>query len=236
MNKDKLNNINIDAIDTPESILLWAVSNYDANQIAFASSLGAEDQVLTDILSKISPQINIFTIDTGKLSPESYDLIEKTEKKYGFKYEILKPDERAVAEIVKEHGEELYYKNLELRKLCCDVRKIQPLKIKLKTLKIWICGLRTEQSITRKDVKKIEWDESFNILKLNPLSDWTDEQVWEYIKANNVPYHALHDRGYTSIGCAPCTRAIEFGEDIRAGRWWWENPIHKECGLHKRRK
>ncbi len=225
----------INEFKTPQSVLSWVISAFSVNNIAFASSLGAEDQVLTDMLSKIVPKLNIFTIDTGALYPESYDLIKKTEKKYNFKYEILKPEKKAVDQIITEHGDELYLKNLELRKLCCKTRKIEPLKKKLKKLDVWICGLRTEQSITRNSIEKVAWDSTFKLIKVNPLAEWTEEQVWKYIKENNVPYHSLHDKGYPSIGCAPCTRAIEPGEDVRAGRWWWENPIHKECGLHNRK-
>ncbi len=215
-----------------QEIISWAITYFGPANIALASSLGAEDQAITDLMFKINPQTQIFTLDTGRLSQETYEVIERTNEKYHFKIEMVFPDNKKVEALVNKYGPDLFYKSVENRRKCCYVRKVEPLQKKLTTLKAWICGLRKEQAITRSEVKQIEWDETFNLVKLNPLVNWTEEDVWQYIKNNNVPYNKLHDQGYPSIGCAPCTRAIDAGEDIRAGRWWWEMPEQKECGLH----
>ncbi|KKR96644.1 MAG: phosphoadenylyLSUlfate reductase (thioredoxin) [Candidatus Uhrbacteria bacterium GW2011_GWF2_41_16] len=235
MNKDDINNIN-DKLkySSPQEVLSWAVSEIGCDNIAFATSLGAEDQVLTHILRSMKADVSIFTIDTGCLYAESHDLIQETESLYDFKYEILTPESYAVEEMINTHGKDLFYKSLELRKLCCRLRKIEPLKNKLSSLDAWICGLRRDQSITRTNIEKVQWDEVFGIIKVNPLVDWDEKKVWDYVKKYKVPYHKLHDRGYPSIGCEPCTRAIKPGEDVRAGRWWWENKEQKECGLHQK--
>ena len=189
------------------------------DRVAFASSLGAEDQVVTDMLAKITGKPKIFTLDTGRLPEATYQLIDTTRRKYGIDIEILFPDRQKVEEMTNAYGPNLFRDSIENRKLCCRVRKIEPLKRKLATLDAWICGLRSEQSVTRKGLAAVEFDDAFGLIKINPLADWTDWQVWEYIKANNVPYSVLHDAGFPSIGCEPCTRAITQGEDIRAGRW-----------------
>lgn len=221
-------------LKTAQEILKYAVEKY-RDKIALASSFGAEDVVLIDMLVKINPTVKIFTIDTGRLPQETYDVIDKIREKYKIKIEVYFPESASVEEMVKKYGFNLFYKSIELRQLCCKVRKVDPLNRALKGLDAWICGLRREQSITRTNIKKVEIDEIHNsIIKFNPLADWTEKQVWDYIRENNVPYNALHDKGYPSIGCAPCTRAIKPGEDIRAGRWWWESPDKKECGLHKK--
>ena len=203
-----------------------------ADKIALATSFGAEDQVLTDMLCKIDRNAKIFTLDTGRLPQETYELMQATREKYGIQIDILFPDYKKVEEMVNKYGPNLFYNSIEERKLCCQIRKIEPLKRKLSGLQAWICGLRAEQSLTRTALQRIEFDENFGIIKASPLADWTTEKVWDYIHKNNVPYSKLHSRGYPSIGCAPCTRGIKDGEDIRAGRWWWEKPEHKECGLH----
>jgi phosphoadenosine phosphosulfate reductase len=213
--------------------LAWAAATFPG-KLAFASSLGAEDQVLTDLIARHNLPIPIFTLDTGRLFQESYDLLERTERKYGIKVKIMFPDAGEVERMTGEHGVNLFRESVELRKLCCGVRKIAPLRRALAGLDLWIVGLRREQSVTRTALDYLEWDAGNGLLKLSPLADWSEEQTWDYIKANGVPYHALHDQGFPSIGCACCTRAIQPGEDIRAGRWWWENPEHKECGLHNR--
>ncbi len=210
--------------------------NLFGEKIALASSFSAEDQVITDMLFRVTDNPRIFTLDTGRLPQETYDVMEETRQRYKANIQILFPDHEQVEEMVAEYGPNLFYESVENRKLCCRVRKIEPLKRALKELDAWICGLRSEQSPTRQKLEKIEWDESFGLIKVNPLVDWTTEQVWQYIEDNNVPYNKLHDKGYPSIGCAPCTRAIEQGQDIRAGRWWWEEPEHKECGLHLHEK
>jgi len=202
------------------------------DKIALASSFSVEDQVILDMLAKLTESPKVFTLDTGRLPQETYELIEQTRKKYNIEIEILFPDYKKVKEMVNKYGPNLFCNSAELRKLCCNVRKIEPLTRKLSQLDAWICGLRSEQAITRADLKRVEADYKFNLIKISPLADWTTEQVWDYIKTNNIPYNRLYDKGYTSIGCAPCTRAVEGGGDIRSGRWWWEEPEHKECGLH----
>lgn len=217
---------------TAEEILEWTLQKYQ-EKIALASSFGAEDVVLIDMLVKINSSARIFTLDTGRLHQETYDVMDKIREKYKINIEVYFPDTESVQKMVNEFGFNLFYKSIELRQLCCKVRKIEPLNRALRNLDVWICGLRREQSVTRKDIKKIEIDQVHNsILKINPLTDWTEKQVWDYIKENNVPYNKLHEQNYPSIGCAPCTRAIKSGKDIRAGRWWWESPEKKECGLH----
>ncbi len=205
-----------------------------AGMVAFSSSLGAEDQVLTHMIATGNRPIRIFTLDTGRLFPETYELIDITRDKYGIPIEVCFPDAAAVRQMVNEKGVNLFYKSIENRKLCCHIRKIEPLKSALQGMKVWISGVRRDQSVTRSHVKLAEWDEELSILKVNPLLEWTQEEVWSYIRAHKVPYNTLHDHGYPSIGCLPCTRAIFPGEDIRAGRWWWENPDSRECGLHVR--
>jgi len=218
---------------SPEFVLTYFLHAY-SGRIALSSSLSIEDQMLTDLIANIAPATRIFTLDTGRLFPETYSLIERTRMKYPITLEVFFPDAVEVENMVRENGINLFYESAELRKKCCQVRKIHPLKRAFQGLEVWICGLRREQSVTRQDMQLIEWDASNGLIKLNPLIDYTEAQVWEYIKTNQVPYNKLHDRGFPSIGCQPCTRAIEPGEDVRAGRWWWENPEQKECGLHKR--
>jgi len=218
---------------TAEQLLSGFLSDFKG-KIALSSSLGIEDQVLTHMVCNIDKTTKIFTLDTGRLFPETYDLIHRTNHKYGIKMSVYFPEAGQVEEMVNTKGINLFFESVENRKLCCNIRKIQPLKRAFEGLDVWICGLRSEQSVTRQDMQKIEWDEANGIIKLNPLIDWTEEETKEFIKANGIPYNPLHDKGYPSIGCQPCTRAIFAGEDIRAGRWWWENPETKECGLHKR--
>jgi len=218
-----------------DEILAWFLTEYKG-RIALSSSLGAEDQVLTDMIMKIAPDTKIFTLDTGRLFYETYELIEKTSLRYKFKMEIFFPDSEKVQQMVAQKGINLFYQSVENRKECCHIRKIEPLKRAFKGLDVWICGLRKDQSTTRTQNQMIEWDEANGLIKLNPLIDWTEKQVWDYIKQNNVPYNTLHDNGYPSIGCQPCTREVFPGEDVRAGRWWWENADSKECGLHNRKK
>ena len=217
---------------TSQEVLAWALGHFGTNKVALASSLGAEDQILTDMLLGIEPKAVIFTLDTGRLPQETLDCTKATEKKYGFQFQVYRPDAKAVEKMVAEKELDLFYESVENRKLCCHVRKVEPLGRALKGLKAWICGLRREQSVTRADLNIVEWDAANGLYKINPLKEWTEKQVWDYIRAHKVPYNKLHDQGYPSIGCAPCTRAVKPGEDIRAGRWWWESPDKKECGLH----
>lgn len=213
-----------------QEVLKWAFDRF-GDKVTFANSFGAEDVVLTDMISKINPGAKIFTLDTGRLPQETYEVWERLEEKYKIKITPYFPDKNEVEDMVKKYGPNLFYKSLELRKLCCNVRKINPLKRAMAGLDAWICGLRREQSVTRADMKQVEEGET---IKINPLADWTEKQVWDYIKKNDVPYNKLHDKDYPSVGCAPCTRAVKPGEDVRAGRWWWETPEQKECGLHKK--
>ena len=215
-----------------EEVLNWALGSFKPNEIAFASSFGAEDQIITDMIAKSGKSIGIFTIETLRLPKETHDTLEETEKKYGIKIEVLFPDKYLVTKMEDEYGKDFFYESVEKRKMCCSIRKVEPLKRKLTGLKAWVCGLRKEQSTTRSNIEKIEWDEALGLFKINPLADWTEAQVWEYIRKNNVPYNKLHDKGYPSIGCEPCTKAVKPGDDIRSGRWWWESKDSKECGLH----
>jgi phosphoadenosine phosphosulfate reductase len=203
-------------------------------RIALSSSLSIEDQTLTDIIVTQDKNTRIFTLDTGRLFPETYQLIEKTNMTYGIKIEVFFPDYHEVQRMVREEGINLFYNSVESRHRCCQIRKLEPLKRAFQGLDVWICGLRREQSITRQDMQVVEWDEMHQLIKVNPLISWTEQQVWDYIKKHSVPYNKLHDRGYPSIGCEPCTRAVQPGEDVRSGRWWWESPDHRECGLHQR--
>lgn len=204
----------------------------DFTPATFANSLGAEDMVLTDLIVKSGLPIEIFSLDTGRLPLETYDLMAKVQEHYGLKLKVYFPQGEAVENYVREHGINAFYNSVELRKSCCYVRKVEPLKRALAGKKAWITGLRAQQAATRVGLPVREFDEGNGLEKFNPLSDWTEKEVWAYIKQNGVPYNALHDKFYPSIGCAPCTRAVTPGEDIRSGRWWWENPESKECGLH----
>ncbi|MGA8843827.1 MAG: phosphoadenylyl-sulfate reductase [Nitrososphaeraceae archaeon] len=214
-------------------IVKWALNTFDTS-IALASSFGAEDVVIIDMMCDIKgKKTKVFTLDTGRLNQETYDLIEKIKERYEIEIIFLFPNKDEVEAMLKESGPNLMYKNVENRKYCCQVRKVEPLGRALLDLNCWITGLRREQSVSRSNTKKIEIDTANNdILKLNPLADWTNEQVWEYIRTNEVPYNKLHDLGYPSIGCEPCTRAVGPNDDPRSGRWWWEESTVKECGLH----
>ena len=231
-NMSELKNIRDDIKDLNTEKLIEYILNQFRDKVALASSLGAEDQVLTHIMLKLNPEANIFTLDTGRLNPETYDVLEATNRKYDTKIEVVFPDFKRVEKMVNEQGPNLFYESVENRKLCCQIRKVEPLKRKLSGLEAWITGLRKAQSVTRNTLDIVELDEKHGILKFNPLADWSHEDVWGFIKKQDVPYNKLHEKGYASIGCAPCTRAIGDGEDVRAGRWWWEDPQSKECGLH----
>lgn len=217
----------------PDIVLEYFLKEYNG-KIAISSSLGLEDQILTHMVCQIDKNTRIFTLDTGRLFPETYDLIEATNKKYGISIQAYFPDAPKVENMVKEKGINLFYESIENRKLCCSVRKLSQLPRAFDGLEAWITGIRKDQSLTRFNTKLIEWDEGNNLLKINPLLNLSDKEVRQFIKDYDVPYNKLHDQGFPSIGCQPCTRAISEGEDIRAGRWWWEQPEHKECGLHQR--
>lgn len=215
-----------------DNILEKAVLIFE-NKIVFASSFSVEDQIITHLISKLKLKIEIFTLDTGRLFNETYDIIERTEDKYNLKIKIYTPNTEDLETMVNTRGINLFYTSIENRKECCNVRKVKPLQRALKGSLAWICGLRKSHSANRKNNDLVAWDTANNIYKLNPLIDWNDEQVMGFIKENKIPYNKLFDHGFLSIGCAPCTRAIKSGEDVRAGRWWWELDDHKECGLHK---
>ena len=204
----------------------------DFSPASFATSLGAEDQVLTDLIARSKADIAIFTLDTGRLPEETYRLIQEVREHYGIPIRPYAPERADTEAYVSANGPNAFYGSIELRKECCRIRKLMPLNHALVGRKAWITGLRREQSVTRADLGVREWDADHKLDKFNPLIDWTTDDVWAYICRYKVPYNALHDQGYPSLGCAPCTRAITVGEDIRAGRWWWENPETKECGLH----
>lgn len=229
---DKINALNLEFKDATAHEILYYFLNEYKGEIAFATSLGAEDQILTEIITSIDKNTKIFSLDTGRMFQETYDLIEKTNNKYKINIDVYFPDTNQVEEMTREKGINLFYESIENRKLCCNIRKIEPLKRALKGFKVWVSGLRNEQSVTRKELKIIEWDSNYQMIKVNPLINWTEKQVWKYIRENQIPFNTLHDKGFPSIGCQPCTRAIKHGEDIRAGRWWWENPEMKECGIH----
>jgi phosphoadenosine phosphosulfate reductase len=198
----------------------------------FASSLAVEDMVLTDMILRSGLPIEIFTLETGRLHAETLSMVDRIKEKYGYAIKLYKPEPAAVEAYVKQNGLNAFYDSVEMRKECCRIRKVEPLNRALAGKKAWVTGQRRAQSTTRAELAVQENDDAHGMQKFNPLADWSEEDVWHYIRTNDVPYNPLHDRGYPSIGCEPCTRAIQPGEDVRAGRWWWETPESKECGLH----
>jgi phosphoadenosine phosphosulfate reductase len=219
-------------LKTPEDALKWAYDTF-GNKIAKASSFGPEDSVVTDMIIKVNPKARFFTLDTGRLNQETYDVMDAIAKKYNINFEVMFPETVAVEEMVRTKGINLFYDSVDNRKLCCEIRKVRPLNKILSTLDAWVTGLRRDQNENRSQASMVELDHLHGgIVKINPIIDWTWEQVISYIKERNLPYNKLLDKGFTSIGCEPCTRAIKPGENLRAGRWWWESDTHKECGLH----
>lgn len=204
----------------------------DYAPVVFANSLGAEDMVLTDMIFGEDLPIAVFSLDTGRLPEETHALLAKVERHYGHRVSVFYPRHDLVAQFVGEHGINGFYDSIEARKACCFTRKVEPLQRALAGKGAWVTGLRAGQATTRAELKTVAWDEGNELVKLSPLADWSETDVWVYLRANNVPYNRLHDKDYPSIGCAPCTRAVQDGEDLRAGRWWWERPDSKECGLH----
>jgi len=200
----------------------------------FANSLGAEDMVLTDLIAQRFPGISMFTLDTGRLPEETYDLMQRIRQHYGVTIHAYFPDATTVEQYVAQQGPNAFYESVALRKSCCYMRKVEPLKRALQGKKAWITGMRREQASTRENLELSSFDEAHNLQKFNPLCEWSTEEVWHYLKQQSVPYNTLHDRFYPSIGCAPCTRAVTPGEDVRSGRWWWERADTRECGLHVR--
>jgi len=215
-------------------IVAWASERF-GDRITLASSFGAEDMVLIDLIAKSKAGPRIFLLDTGRLHQETYDVVEAARQRYGLTIDVYAPATEALEALVREQGPNGFYGSREAREACCHVRKVEPLGRALADVDAWITGQRRAQSPTRSLLPYAERDSAHGaILKLNPLIHWSEDQVWDYLRAHDVPVNALHAKGFPSIGCAPCTRAIAPGEDIRAGRWWWEEPEHKECGLHKR--
>lgn len=215
-------------------LLQWALERF-GRSVALASSFGAEDMVVAHMMVQLNPAARVFTLDTGRLPQETYALMDRVRERLGIKVEVFFPEAEAVQRMVNEKGLNLFYQSLENRHECCRVRKVLPLNRALAGMRAWVSGLRREQAVTRCQLRKAEWDEDHGgLLKLNPLADWTHDEVWAYIRTHDVPYHPWHNKGYPSLGCLPCTRAVKPGEDVRAGRWWWERPEQKECGLHVR--
>ncbi len=204
----------------------------DFTPAVFASSLAAEDMVLTDLILRAKLPIRIFTLETGRLHKETLGMLDRVREQYGYEIAQYKPDPAAIEAYVSANGLNAFYDSVEMRKECCRIRKVEPLNRALAGNKAWLTGQRRAQSTTRAELAVQEDDPAHGMQKFNPLADWSEADVWNYIRSNGVPYNPLHDKGCPSIGCEPCTRAIQPGEDIRAGRWWWENPESKECGLH----
>ena len=228
---DQVQQLN-DRLKTPQEVLRWALETFHP-RIALASSFGAEDVVVIDMVMAINPKTRIFTLDTGRLNQETYDVMDEIRTRYNTDIDVMFPDSGEVEQMVRVNGLNLFYQSVGNRKLCCGIRKVHPLKRMLSTLDGWITGLRADQTEVRSGARKVEIDPQHGgIIKVNPIIEWTWDQTWDYIRKNNVPYNKLHDRGYPSIGCEPCTRAIKPGEPLRAGRWWWETDKQKECGLH----
>lgn len=221
----------VEKSNNPENILKGLSELIDPADVTFSTSFGGEDQVITHLLYKYFKDCPIFTLDTGRLFQETYDTFHSTVNKYKLDIEVFSPDSNDLKELYKSQGANGFYDSIENRKNCCGIRKVIPLKKALKGKKIWITGLRAAQSENRSDLSKVEYDSHFDIIKVHPILDWSWDETLQYLKNNGVPTNSLHKKGYPSVGCAPCTRAIEEGEDFRAGRWWWEQSA-KECGLH----
>ena len=204
----------------------------DRRPAALASSLSVEDMVLADLIGRTGLGIEIFVLDTGRLHGDTLDLIGRVERRYGLAVRVYQPGADAVSRYVVRFGRDAFYESAELRKQCCEIRKVEPLRRALAGKQAWITGLRREQSVSRTDIGLEEWDENFNLKKFNPLADWSEDEVWAHVRRYDVPYNPLYDQGYRSIGCAPCTRPVVAGEDARAGRWWWESRAASECGIH----
>ena len=211
-----------------------AAAVHEYGRVVYANSLGAEAMVLTDIIWSHVPEIDMFSIDTGRLHEETYELLEKLQRRYKRQLKVVYPDAQALESLVSAQGVNGFYHSLEARLACCHARKVEPFKRAIAGYTAWVTGLRRQQSATRAQAHPVEWDANYGLHKISPLLEWTEEQIWQYIRARKLPYNSLHDRQFPSIGCMPCTRAIQPGESRRAGRWWWEQPESRECGLHPR--
>lgn len=223
-----------DAVERRHAALVATLRDItgEFDAVVFANSLGAEDMLLTDVIVKEGLPIGIFSLDTGRLPLETYDLIADVQRHYGLKLTVYAPRHDAVEAYVNSHGINAFYDSIELRKACCHARKVEPLRRALAGQQAWITGMRAQQAATRGNLAAREFDAGNGLEKFNPLTEWSEKEVWAYLRLHDVPYNKLHDRFYPSIGCAPCTRPVAIGEDVRAGRWWWEDPDAKECGLH----
>jgi len=223
--------VEYDAAD-PEEVLEWAFNHF-GRRVALISSFQAEAVALIDMAWRLNTDVRVITIDTGRMPQETYEVIDAVRKKYGIQVEVMFPEAAAVETMVKRHGVNSFFESVPLRLTCCHIRKVMPLNRALRGLDAWVTGLRREQWATRANIRKIEVDHDHGgIIKISPLADWTQEEVWDYIKESGVPYHSLYDKGYTSISCQPCTRPVPEGMDPRSGRWWWEENAPKECGMH----
>ncbi len=231
---DAVNTLLAELAGAPAEEILAETAARFPGCVAFASSLGLEDQVLTALIAEAGLDIPIFTLDTGRLFPETYDLIDRTSRRYGITIHTFFPSPEDVEEMVDHHGVNLFRESIDLRKRCCEVRKVRPLRRAQRELDAWVCGLRSGQSPMRWHIAEVEWDEAASLITINPLAAWSEERVHDYVRAHDIPYNPLHDQGFPSIVCAPCTRAVAPGEDARSGRWWWEGAGHRDSGLHSR--
>ncbi|KAA0991751.1 phosphoadenylyl-sulfate reductase [Dyadobacter aurulentus] len=232
MNEAIISSLNAAIEGKNETESLAILADLFPGEVVFSTSLGYEDQVISDLILKNNLNVSIFTLDTGRLFSETYMTLQKTNNRYDTKIKVYYPQTQAVEELVSTKGPLSFYDSVENRKECCFIRKVEPLNRALNGAKIWVTGIRAKQSGNRHDMPRLEWDEAHQLVKFHPILHWSFEEVKTYVKSNGIPYNPLHDKGFVSIGCAPCTRAIQEGEDFRAGRWWWEDESKKECGLH----
>ena len=218
----------------PQEVIRWALETCPRERVAVCTSFQIDGMAILDMAWRIDPNVRVFSVDTGRLPEETHRLIDRVRARYGLDIEIYVPDTREVEGLVRRHGANPFYRSVDLRLTCCHIRKVRPLVRVLHGLDAWVTGLRRDQWATRSNIRKIELDHDHGgIVKVNPLADWTEEEVWDYVRANDVPYHPLYDQGYQSIGCAPCTRPVQPGQNARSGRWWWEGAgAPKECGMH----
>jgi len=221
-----------DKIDAARTLLARAFVEH--KRLTYATSLGAEAIVLTDLIWTQFTEIDIFSIDTGRLHDETYELLAKLERRYGHTIRVVYPDAAALERLVARQGVNGFYSSIEARLECCRVRKVEPFRRAIAGFYAWVTGIRRTQSVERSEAREIEWDGNHGLYKISPLLAWSDADIWEYIRARDLPYNRLHDIGYSSIGCSPCTRAVQAGEALRAGRWWWEKSTSRECGIHAR--
>jgi len=221
-----------DKIDAARTLL--ARASVEHKRLTYATSLGAEAIVLTDLIWTRFTEIDIFSIDTGRLHEETYELLDELQRRYGRTIRVVYPDAAALERLVARQGVNGFYSSIEARLECCRVRKVEPFRRAIAGFNAWVTGIRRSQSVERSEAREIDWDGNHGLYKISPLLEWSDADIWEYIRARDLPYNRLHDVGYSSIGCSPCTRAVQAGEALRAGRWWWEKSTSRECGIHAR--